>query len=489
MSGQTFFARNGALFVQPDGPNTQPLYVSCVDVDALTEPGGGIDTIVRCFDSAADGWKTIGSMLAPPEPVTTTITSLVMVSQTFLEQIKNCPVTFFVLQSEFGRKDVFTNYVRGWIVGRAYISDRGATDLTMRESDTASSMTLSVTAEPPLYRVFKHVAADQGNAALTVAANAVAFLDDVRCATSSDSAQGICEIGFVVGETSAGVAADVFRTLNGGLTWTATSADPFGAGEAIAAVTVFAIGADTHRVIVARGTTDAGNPAEVAYSDDNGATWSLVNVGATNGQFVQAPNGLFALTQNDIWLVTNSGYIYYSEDGGVTWITQEAGVATAQHLNAVHLANTKAGFAGGDSDDVLRTIDGGASWTLVTDVGSGSNIRTLFTLDALRVWVGTENGRLYYSDDGGATWNRRTFTGDNTGQVRDIRFVNDLIGYMLHNTETPAGRVFVTIDGGYTWELMATTTNAGLNSLSICDENTIYAAGEIVSGSTVIVTT
>lgn len=490
MAEQFLFARNGALWVQVDGPNTQPEYVGCVDVDALAEPGGGIDTLLRCFNPDGQGWRTIGATLAAPDPVTTSLTALATKTQSALELIKNCAANFFITQSETGRKDTFTNYVRAWILNNAYISDRGASNLTMRETDGESSMTFGLTAFPPLLRIFKKATSRQ-SVGLGAAANAIAFLNDVRCASGSSAAQKAGKTGFISGDISTGSPAstiDVFYTTNYGQTWTATATDPFAASEIVASIAVFATGANSYRVVVARGTTDAANPMEIGYSDDNGTTWTNVNVGSTVGQYAQAsPNSMFALDQNDVWLVTNGGYIYHSADGALTWTTQDAGVATASDLFAVHFADSKVGFAGGASDDVVRTIDGGVSWSAVTDIGATSTVTTIFTLDAQRAWVGTLNGRIYYTTDAGTTWTQRRFTGDTAGRVADIKFINDLVGFMIHDTAAPVGTMFTTMDGGYTWEAITTTTNSGLNALAVLDENNFYAAGEINSGTAALI--
>lgn len=489
MAEQILMARNGALFVQTDGPNTKPEYVSCVDVDAIAEPGGGIDTLIRCFRADGQGWETIAATLTPPDPVTTTITALATATQSFLELIKTCPATFFLMQRETGRADSFTNYVRATILGNAYINDRGVENAVMRETDGESTLTFGLTAFPPLSRVFKKATSRQ-SVALPNAANAITYLNDIRCASGSSPAQGACKIGFISGDGATGspsATADVYYTTNYGQTWAATAADPFAAGEIIGAITVFSVGANTRRVMVARGTTDAAAAAEIAYSDNDGTTWSQVTVGSTLALYALGPNALFALDQNNIWLVTGSGFVHYSEDGGVTWTTQDAGVATSQNLLAVHFADNKVGFAGGAADDVIRTIDGGVSWSAVTDVGATSTVNTIFALDAQRAWVGTANGRLYYTEDAGTTWTRRTFLGDSVGAVKDIRFVNSLVGFMVHDTAAPVGRIFTTMDGGYSWELVTTVTNAGLNNIAVCDENNFFVAGEVVSGTAMLV--
>ena len=64
---------DGAVFVQTDGPNTAPKFVGCVDVDTLTEPGGAIDTLIRCFTQDGQSWTTLDSTITPLDPVTTTV--------------------------------------------------------------------------------------------------------------------------------------------------------------------------------------------------------------------------------------------------------------------------------------------------------------------------------------------------------------------------------------------------------------------------------
>lgn len=483
--------KDGALFVQLEA-FTQPLYVGCVDIDTLDQPGGGIDTLIRCFDPNGQGWKTLSSTRTPPDPVTTTITELVYKRQSILERIKDCPATFWFHYRDCGNAGQFNNYVRSAMIAQAYVGDRGYEGLAMREEDTVSTRTYSLSGFPPVHDLFKmqavRVGVGEGSAL-----NDIAFVNAVRCAGSCGPAQGPCKVGFAVADSLAGSAAataNVLYTTDYGATWAAAAADPFAGGESIASVAVVQLDNNTNRVIVARGTTDAGAPAEIAYSDDNGATWTAVNVGSTNGQFAQGPGALFALDLYNIWLVVSDGYVYKSEDGGATWATQEAGVVTSDDLNAVHFIDAYTGYAVGDSDTILKTVDGGFTWSLTgNDTGTGADILTVFATDSLTVFVGTDGGELFRSGDGGVTWAQATFSGSGAGQVRDIVFFNDKIGFMAHNTSAPVGRIFRTIDGGFSWETVtngANPVNAGLNALAICDENNAWAVGEPQGGTGVL---
>ena len=487
--GDVLHTRDGALFVQTAW-NTKPEYVGCVDVDSISEPGGGIDSLIRCFRVDGQGWDTISSTRTPPDPVTTTITEIVRKRQSVLESVRGCPISIYLHQRDCGYANQFGNYVRSAMLLNAYVGDRGRDNLVMMETDTQSTRTYAISAFPPAYDLFK-LALSRPSIASATALNDVAFVDAVRCAGSCGPAQGICQKGFAVADPVAGSAsntANVFYTSDYGGTWTATATDPFAGAELIASVVTVPVSASVNRVIVARGTTDAGNPAEVAFSDDNGATWTAVDVGATNGQFAQGPNALYAVDYYNIWMVTDGGYIYYSDDGGQTWTAQEEGVATSEDLYAVHFIDSLVGYAAGANDAILKTQDGGGTWTVTSaDPGTTDTMNTIQVLDVQRAWVGTSGGEIYYTDDAGDSWNLGDFSGSGAGAVKDMIFVTESIGWMIHNTAAPVGSVFRTINGGFSWEAWTAPTNTGLNALAACDENDAYAVGEVQGGTGVIV--
>lgn len=477
-----FKSSDGAIFVQTRGANTRARFVGCVDVDALTEPGGAIDTLIRCFKQDGTGWRTLDSTVTPPDPVTTTLTTLVEGTANYLEQIRSGEATLFLHQRDGGRADTFGNYVRSWVLEKVRVGEKTATDLAMREEDNPSTMAFGISALPPIYRVYQKTTGRQSSG-VAEAVNDIHF-----CGVGLD----LDQVGFAVTDAVASSPSDkgdVLYTLDGGATWTNTAVKPFAGAENITSVTCFLVGKNTTRVVVARGTTDAGNPAEIAYSDDFGATWTAVNVGSTNAQFAQGPHSLFAYDPYNMWLVAGSGYIYYSDDGGLTWDTQDAGVATSNALHAIHFATDRIGYAVGASDTVLKTEDGGLSWTATdADPNSGDTLSTVYALDGDNVWVGTDGGLLYYTDDGGETWTERSFSGSGSGKVQSIEFApgSTLFGFMLHQTTGPVGTVFSTIDGGYSWDAVTTFTNAGLNGIAVIDQNTAFFTGEIQGGTGVI---
>ena len=71
--------------------------------------------------------------------------------------------------------------------------------------------------------------------------------------------------------------------------------------------------------------------------------------------------------------------------------------------------------------------------------------------------------------------------------IPKIDFVTELHGFMVTNTVAPLGTIYHTVDGGYTWQALTTTTNLGLNSIVGCDPNLAYAVGEVGADGTAVI--
>ena len=164
----------------------------------------------------------------------------------------------------------------------------------------------------------------------------------------------------------------------------------------------------------------------------------------------------------------------------MSWPAKKPGVLTTGDYNAIHFSSEKVGFAGAAADVIVRTTNGGDTWEACTATGGGGDILTVWAIDEYRAWVGTDDGDIYYSVDGGATWSERTVTGITAGTIADIQFSNDQIGYLIHNTAAPVGRIYRTINGGYSWQTQEPVTNTGLNAVSVIGDRYLIAVGEVV---------
>lgn len=471
---------DGAVFVQTDGPNTKPDFVGCVDVDTLTEPGGAIDTLIRCFKTDGTGWNVLGSTITPADPVTTTVTTFVEGIQNAFERMKQGNSTMFIHQRDGGQAGSFGNYVRSWVLGGIRVGEKTASDLVHHDTDTPSTMGFGISAFPPVYRVFQRVVSRRS------VAETQSLLDISFCGSGDE----LGKIGFIGCANNGAATPDILYSNDYGVNWNATAADPLAVSEKAASIACFMVSRGTTRALVALGTTRVGGPMVVSYSDTLGASWVTVTVGATNGQFAEGPNSLFMFDSDLGWLVVSDGYIYHTADGGITWTTQDAGVALGGAGHAIHFITDRVGIVGGAAGKIATTQDGGQTWTLVA-VPAATVISTVWAVDSDHLWAGGENGNLYYSNDAGATWNIRVHPGSAVGKVRAIAFApgSALMGTMSRQDAGPVGTVLTTINGGYTWEPWTTPTNVGLNGLFVLNENESWITGEAQGGTGVLLKT
>src|SRR5262249_38400098 len=124
-------------------------------------------------------------------------------------------------------------------------------------------------------------------------------------------------------------------------------------------------------------------------------------------------NTLFAAAapcSNTVVAVGEVGTILRTTDGGATWTPQSSG--TTRFLRGVSFADANTGWAVGDGGTILRSSDGGVTWTPQSS-GRIENLRAVSFVDAnTGTAVGGEptrppappTGIILRTTDGGATW-------------------------------------------------------------------------------------
>lgn len=468
---------SGSLWILPNGPNTRPEYLPCHDLEDITENRGS-STLIQCIDATGQ-YRSLTTTLDAPELATFQLSTFIGKVADFIETVV-CPFPLLVHLRTCGRADSFENYDRTYIVQAQRITTVTLSGLVRKDEDVPSMHTFDVEAFPDIIRVFRLTPLSE-SVSETGDINDITFLDDPSCWDGCGETNTGCEFGYAVSSALAGSPSDeasvLVKTPTVG-TWTPTAANPFGAGEDIASVVTFKVGQNVTRILVSRGTTDAGNPAEIAYSDDAGATWTNVDVGTANGAYFIGAKSLVASNRYNIWGVTTGGFIYKSEDGGASWVAQESGTITSSAYNIIQWLNDNTLYAGADDGTIVKTTNGGVTWGSTTGTFSTDGIVGLAVLSSDRVFAGDDAGLLRYTNDGGVNWITRDF-GGTTGAsrpVEDIVFVNDYVGFLIQNV-AGVGSFYQTINGGFSWELQTDLpTNTGLNSIYACDSNNVFVA-------------
>jgi hypothetical protein len=473
MESSGLLAGQSSVWAQPDGPNTEPKYLGCHSVADIAQPKGD-ETLLYCPDPAKAGkFKVKSSFKGEPGVITTTIDTDLRKTADFLEDLSEggCKFPFFVHKVSCGRRDVFSNYDRSFIFPQASITNAKLGKLASRnpadEGESTQSFDIS---DREVMRIFNLEMA-RISISEVEQLNSISICGEERCEGECGQKQKPEDSMFIAtnhltGSVSA--SADLLNSLNGGA-WSVVTADPFVGGEDIAGVVCFKMGRNTTRILVARGTTDAGNTAEIAYSDDGGATWTSVDVGSTIGEYVKSGHALQALDQYHIWLGTDGGRIYFSADGGVTWTKQEDAVISSSDVMGLSMVDEEHGFVVYTGGQIASTGDG-ETWSAKTV--SGSAVATdIHALSEYFVWVSGTDG-LFYSMDGGDTWASR-----DTKNIAAIDFLNELFGIFVEGSAS--GGVYVTINGGYSWDALPAVTNSGYTDVKIISTKLAYVLGKV----------
>jgi photosystem II stability/assembly factor-like uncharacterized protein len=131
-----------------------------------------------------------------------------------------------------------------------------------------------------------------------------------------------------------------------------------------------------------------------------------------------------------------------------------------------------------------------AQWVLQPS-GTTARLRGVSAVNEHVAWASGAGGTVLRTVDGGATWSRRLVPGADHLDFRDIEAFGTLAAYALSIGEGTLSRVYKTTDGGATWTLQHTNPdpNGFLDALAFWDEDHGLVLGDPVGGRFVIRTT
>ncbi len=237
--------------------------------------------------------------------------------------------------------------------------------------------------------------------------------------------------GWILGSTSSENEAVILRTADGGSTWEK----------------YLIAGIDSYNDIffVNTNTGYFSSNTQIFKTIDGGKQWQKL-YSDTNHTF----HTLFFLNPDTGWASGAPGTILKTTDGGSTWTPYE----TPDDLNNILdicFSNADTGWAVGGlplligyARVILKTVDGGASWKILSDAGTGIYESVYFT-DRYTGWVCTHLGSIIKTTDGGADWEAQVVF--KNGDLTALHFADNLNGHCVGFN----GRILKTTDGGKNW--------------------------------------
>jgi photosystem II stability/assembly factor-like uncharacterized protein len=180
------------------------------------------------------------------------------------------------------------------------------------------------------------------------------------------------------------------------------------------------------------------------------------------------------------YAVGASGTIVKTDNGGFSWTAQDSG--TQAILEAVEFRSTARGFVVGRFGRILGTLDGGQNWTVKVS-GTLLHLHDVdFVGDTGTGYVVGEGGLILKTVDDGNTWAPQDSTTQRT--LRSVHFpVDASVGYIVGD----GGTVLKTTNGGHDWRFQNTPTSQDLTAVQFPEDAvTGYAVGV---GGTILKTT
>ncbi|HET7224304.1 MAG TPA: Calx-beta domain-containing protein, partial [Candidatus Eisenbacteria bacterium] len=232
---------------------------------------------------------------------------------------------------------------------------------------------------------------------------------------------------------------------------------------------------DPNTILLGTGEYKSGSGLGLFRTTDGGVTWSPATMPATPNAFTRirySPDGSVAHAASDI------GY-FRSVDGGVTWTRKLTGVMTDVCVVA---ANPSIVFATISNQGLWRSNDAGQTWAQVAGAGlptSGTGdaaVTAIVNGPALWIYVVFETA-VYRSTDGGVSW-----TNVSPSYTVSDNFMGPVISVCPTDPNTVLmGNVALnrTTDGGATWAKIITPhLHADFHALAWDDNGVGVWAGE-----------
>lgn len=379
----------------------------------------------------------------------------------------------------------------GWRDGKILVlesarpSSYSTDDLGALQSDERAVVNEETTfSGDDYYEIRPVTVSEQAAAAVVQEVVGIHVCDSETCGECGTQSDGCSVVFAVVLNTggSPGAGAQVIATEDGGSNWVTSLISTLTGGDDPSGLACIG-----DNVVVISNEGESLHYASLADVLAEDAVWTAVTTG-----FVAAkgPNAVYSAGPSLTWIVGDGGYIYTAVDATSQVEVQNAGSSTTENLTAIHGLDADNIVVVGENNSVLYTNNGGSTWVSVTGPAVGVNLTTVVMHTETEWFVGTADGRLFATRNSGSSWVEKGFPGSGAGVVRDIKFSTHAVGWLAHDTASPAGRILRTVNGGYSWYVAPEGTssipaNDRLNKLAVCakNPNSLYGGGLADNGT------
>lgn len=226
----------------------------------------------------------------------------------------------------------------------------------------------------------------------------------------------------------------------------------------------------------------AAGDGVILATTDGGQTWTQ----QATGLGLTDLSGLSCTDRQHCWVIGYYGGAF-TTDGGKTWTAVEEMLG-----ESVCFIDNQRGWTG-----YRPSVDGGKTWVLSGEFPEFSDstgdywalISAVSFADADHGWAcgswhrvdgGAIKPALFFTTDGGRTWESQSAPAGVYGEFNGMDFVDSTHGWAVGYS----GSIAATNDGGATWVRQDSATGDSLNSVSFVDVNQGWAVGWSIEATT-----
>lgn len=275
-----------------------------------------------------------------------------------------------------------------------------------------------------------------------------------------------------VGEPVFGGGGVVLRSTDGGATWS----------QAPAPARLLGVDGDPEAVFATAfrlGTSAEPSRGSILRSADRGASWTEVHAFAGIPWDVWAAGGTVLVAGSTS---AGAGVLLRSQDGGASWAAVGTLPRTLRDVRGVHASGATiiaVGWrAGAEGSAILRSTDGGATWTETLVAGAapgryvegvwGSGSHWFVIANQTHYQGAPDDGVILRSTDGGATWTETVVQG---------RTLNRVDGADSSHVFVTASEGHVVQYDGARWVVVTTPTRHTLRGVAAVSPHRVHVVG------------
>lgn len=162
---------------------------------------------------------------------------------------------------------------------------------------------------------------------------------------------------------------------------------------------------------------------------------------------------------NHILAGSETGGVWKSVDGGSSWTVLSDNLSNIDVFAlAIDPSDSNTYFWGSTSGTIFKSTNAGATWSLLSDIGGGTVNKILVDpTNAMKIYASVQGNGLYKSTDGGVTWSSIYFVPTGTGYDFEFKPNDPNVVYASGNA------FYVSTNGGVSFSQIS---GSGANQFS-----------------------